>query len=150
MIGPEQTRFFHDNGYLKGGRILDLNQVEEMRAGLDRVIDLEAAGGDDSHQEFGFGHRRGGEDYPAGRAITQFINMWKREAMYARVMHHPVISGIAGALLDTPRVRLWHDHIISKPPGDNGHFEFIRTSTFGPWASRGWSVVGWRSMTLPR
>ena len=132
MISPEQIRFFHDNGYLKGGRILDLNQVEEMRAGLDRVIELEAAGGDDSHQEFGFGHRRGGEDYPAGRAITQFINMWKRDAMYARVMHHRVISGIARALLDTPRVRLWHDHIISKPPGDNGHFEFHQDFYFWP------------------
>ena len=124
MISPEKIRFFHDNGYLKGGRILDLNQVEEMRSGLDRVMELEATGGDDSHHEFGFGHRRGGEDYPADRAITQFINMWKREAMYARVMHHPVIAGTVGALLDTPRVRLWHDQIISKPPGDNGHFEF--------------------------
>ena len=95
-----------------------------MRTGLDRVLELEAAGGDDSHHEFGFGHRRGGEDYPESRVITQFINMWKREAMYARVMHHPVIAGSVRALLDTSRVRLWHDHIISKPPGDNGHFEF--------------------------
>jgi ectoine hydroxylase-related dioxygenase (phytanoyl-CoA dioxygenase family) len=124
MISAEQIRFFHDNGYLKAGRILALEEVEEMRAGLDRVMELEAAGGDDSDHEFGFGHRRGGEDYPEGRVITQFLNMWKREAMYARVMHHPVISGIVGALLDTPRVRLWHDQIISKPPGDNGHFEF--------------------------
>ena len=124
MISPEQIGFFHDNGYLKFGRILDSKQVEEMRAGLDRVLELEAAGGDDSHHEFGFGHRRGGEDYPEGRVITQFINMWKREAMYAHIMHHPVISGVVRALLDTPRVRLWHDQIISKPPGDNGHFEF--------------------------
>ena len=124
MISPEQIGFFHDNGYLKCGRILDSKQVEEMRAGLDRVLDLEAAGGDDSHHEFGFGRRRGGEEYPDGRVITQFINMWKREAMYAHIMHHLVIAGVVCALLDTPRVRLWHDQIISKPPGDNGHFEF--------------------------
>jgi ectoine hydroxylase-related dioxygenase (phytanoyl-CoA dioxygenase family) len=26
--------------------------------------------------------------------------------------------------LKTPEVRLWHDHIISKPPGDNAHFRY--------------------------
>ena len=124
MISGEQIRFFHDNGYLTCGRILDLKEVEEMRAGLDRVMELEATGGDDSHHEFGYGHLRGGQDYPSARPITQFINMWKRESMYARIMHHPVISSIVRALLDTPRVRLWHDQIISKPPGDNGHFQF--------------------------
>ena len=100
-----------------------------MRDGLDNVIAIESAGGDDSEVEFKFGHRRGSKMEDASveqpkRAITQYVNMFKREDIYERVLHHPVISGVACALLNTPRVRLWHDQIISKPPGDNGHFRF--------------------------
>ncbi|MEZ4867217.1 MAG: phytanoyl-CoA dioxygenase family protein [Caldilineaceae bacterium] len=125
MITEEQRQFFNENGYLRYGRVLDMAEVEELRAALDHVIAVEAAGGDDSAVEFKFGHRRGnerGEDRP--RVITQFVNMWKREPSYQRLLHHPVISGVAAALLATPRVRLWHDQVISKPPGDNGHFRF--------------------------
>jgi phytanoyl-CoA hydroxylase len=125
MITKEQCQFFNENGYLRYGRVLDMAEVDELRSALDHVIAVEAAGGDDSAVEFKFGHRRGnqpGEERP--RVITQFVNMWKREPSYRRLLHHPVISGVAAALLDTPRVRLWHDQVISKPPGDNGHFRF--------------------------
>ena len=38
MITDEQRQFFAENGYLRYGRVLDMAQVEELRAGLDRVI----------------------------------------------------------------------------------------------------------------
>lgn len=58
------------------------------------------------------------------RVLTQYVNMFKREPSYEQLLHHPVISGVACALLNSPRVRLWHDQVISKPPGDNGHFRY--------------------------
>ena len=125
MLSEEQRQFFEENGYLRYGRVLTLAQVDELRAALDHVIAVEAAGGDDSAIEFKFGHRRG--DQAASerpRVITQFVNMWKREPSYQRLLHHPVIAGVACALLNTPRVHLWHDQVISKPPGENGHFHF--------------------------
>ncbi|MEM7028438.1 MAG: phytanoyl-CoA dioxygenase family protein [Chloroflexota bacterium] len=125
MLTAEQIQFFNDNGYLRYGHALNTDEVEEMRAGLDRVIAIEASGGDDAEPEFKYGHRRPNEknDRP-DRPIIQFINMWKREPMYERILHNPHIAGVAAALLDTPRVRLWHDQIISKPPEENGHFHF--------------------------
>lgn len=125
MITKEQIAFFNENGYLRYGRVLDLAAIDELRAGLDHVIEVELGGGDDSSPEFKYGHRRGqenGEDFQ--KPITQFINMWKRERAYEQLLHHPQIAGTACALLDTPRVRLWHDQIISKPPRDNGDFHF--------------------------
>ncbi len=129
MITQEQIRFFAENGYLRYGRALEMAAVEALRADLDRVIAIELAGGDDSEPEFKFGHRRGqstrsGAEAQQPRPITQYVNMWKREPAYARLLHHPVIAGVACALLNTPRVRLWHDQVISKPPEDNGHFRF--------------------------
>lgn len=129
MISQEQIEFFAENGYLRYGRVLDMSEVEELRRGLDEVIAVEAAGGDSSEVEFSFGHRRGGMAAGGGeqekrRVITQYVNMWKREPAYERLLHHPVISGAACALLQTASVRLWHDQVISKPPEENGHFHF--------------------------
>lgn len=127
MITQEQIEFFSENGYLRYGRVLDMAEVDELRAALDHVIAVESAGGDDSEPEFKYGHRRPHDDNSTAqrpRVITQYINMWKREPAYERLMRHPVIAGVAAALLQTPQVRLWHDQVISKPPGDNGHFRF--------------------------
>lgn len=129
VITQQQIDYFNENGYLRYGRVLDMAEVDALRAGLDNVIEIETSGGDDSEVEFKFGHRRGAsmeavaeEERP--RAIVQYVNMFKREPLYERLLHHPVISGVACALLNTPRVRLWHDQIISKPPEENGHFRF--------------------------
>ena len=123
MIEQEQVQFFQQNGYLKYGPVLNMDEVEELRGGLDRVIQIERNGGDDSEPEFEFGHDLRNQN-PSGRVITQFVNMWKREPAYERLLHHPTISGVLCTLLNTSQVRLWHDQIISKPPGDNDHFLF--------------------------
>ena len=137
MISQEQIQFFNEHGYLRYGRVLEMDGVEELRAALDHVIAVELAGGDDSAPEFRFGHSRGHDDQAAAvqpRPITQYVNMWKREPAYEQLLHHPIISGVACALLNTPRVRLWHDQVISKPPGDNGHFRFHQDFYLWPLA----------------
>ena len=125
MATEEQARFFDENGYLKYGKVLDPSEVRALIDGLDRVADIELAGGDDSSVEFSVGHRRTikeSQDDP--RVLTQYVNMWKRDKDYEKTVRHPLITGTAKTLLKTPEVRLWHDHIISKPPEDNGHFRF--------------------------
>ena len=125
MVTEEQAKFFDENGYLKYGKVLDPSEVRALIDGLDRVADIELAGGDDSSVEFSVGHRRTikeSQDDP--RVLTQYVNMWKRDKCYEQTVRHPLITGIAKTLLKTPEVRLWHDHIISKPPEDNGHFRF--------------------------
>ena len=125
MVTEEQAKFFDENGYLKYGKALDPSEVSALIDGLDRVVDIELAGGDDSSVEFSVGHRRTiKESQDEQRVLTQYVNMWKRDKDYETTVRHPLITGIAKTLLKTPEVRLWHDHIISKPPEDNGHFRF--------------------------
>ena len=126
MIDQSQIDFFQEHGYFRYGRVLNKSEVTLYRDKLDQVIEEENRGGRDDEPEFKFGHRRDGA--PAGmqeqRAITQYVNMWKRDEDYQNLLHHPVITGVAKALLGTDKVRLWHDQIISKPPRDNGLFHF--------------------------
>jgi ectoine hydroxylase-related dioxygenase (phytanoyl-CoA dioxygenase family) len=125
MVTEEQIRFFDENGCLKYGKVLEPSEVEALIEALDRIVRVELEGGDDLSVEFSIGHRRKvkeARDEP--RTLTQYVNVWKRDKDYEKMVRHPLITGIAKTLLKTPEVRLWHDHIISKPPGDNAHFRY--------------------------
>ena len=125
MITEEQIRFWDDNGYLKYGKVLEQDEVTGLLEGFDRITRIESEGGDDSSVEFKVGHARGDTDleYKAG-GIRQYINLWKRDEVYDKVVRHPLITGITKQLLKTPGLRLWHDHMISKPPEENDRFQF--------------------------
>lgn len=126
VLTREQVEQFRRDGYLRFGRVISDEQVEAMRAALDRVIDDELTRESDEGlpPEFTVGHARksGGAAGYAGRAIHQYINMWKVVPEYRETIHNPLIVGAIRDLMGVERVRLWHDQVISKPPGDNGHF----------------------------
>ncbi len=85
MVTEEQARFFDENGYLKYGKILEPSEVEALIDGLNRIINIELVGGDDSSVEFAVGHRRKikeVQDEP--RVLTQYVNMWKRDQEYEK------------------------------------------------------------------
>ena len=125
MVTEEQIRFFDEEGYLNYGKVFEQREVEELLDAMDRIVRIELEGGDDSSCEFQMGHRRTiKEAHEEVRTLTQYVNVWKRDKAYHRAIRSPLITGIAKALLKTPEVHLWHDHIISKPPQDNAHFKF--------------------------
>ena len=126
MIEQSQIEFFKENGYLRYGQVLNEQEVVLYRDKLDQVIEEENRGGRDDEPEFKYGHRRPAAmgEVQERKAITQYINMWKRDDDYQNLLHHPTITGVAKALLGTDKLRLWHDQIISKPPRDNGLFHF--------------------------
>jgi ectoine hydroxylase-related dioxygenase (phytanoyl-CoA dioxygenase family) len=136
MTTDEQVRSFETKGYLNRGAVLTAGELQAMREGLDRVIAQERGDGDDSSVEFRYGHdRRGDAPDESGRdarAIHQYVNMWKRDPAYEAAIHNPAMAETARRLLRTTRVRLWHDQVISKPPGDNAHFGFHQDFYFWP------------------
>ncbi|MCA1596516.1 MAG: phytanoyl-CoA dioxygenase family protein [Chloroflexi bacterium] len=133
VLTEEQKSKFYKDGYLRFGRVIDDREVEALRAGLDRVIQEEKEGTQTAPRppEFAFGHDRKGAG-PAQRAIHQFVNMWKVDPAYAHLIHNPVITGAVRELMEAPRVRLWHDQVISKPPGENQHFQCHHDFYFWP------------------
>ncbi|HZO91794.1 MAG TPA: phytanoyl-CoA dioxygenase family protein [Chthonomonadaceae bacterium] len=138
ILTPAQVEQFHRNGYLKFTRVLAEDQVQRLRDALDRVIREEQEREDDSGRppEFAYGHDRradlkAGGQRPA-RAIHQFVNMWKVVPEYREVIHNPKITGAIRDLMGADRIRLWHDQVISKPPGDNAHFSCHHDFYFWP------------------
>ena len=82
-----KQKFFDENGYLRYGKVLEQGEVEALIDGLDRIVQIELAGGDDSSVEFVVGHRRTikeAQDEP--RVLTQYVNMWKRDKEYEKTV----------------------------------------------------------------
>ena len=136
MVTQEQIDFFQENGYVKFGRVLDSDGVEAMRAGLDAVIELELAEGDDSSPEFKYGHDRRENQLNRGLATRErSINTSTcgNESRTMRLQFTIHLSqGQHAHCWIPPEVRLWHDQVISKPPHDNGHFGFHHDFFFWP------------------
>ena len=136
VLTPQEVERFHRDGYLPFRRVIDDATVADLRLALDEVIREEQAREDlgDRPPEFAYGHDRkatAAEERPA-RAIHQFINMWKVSPQFREVLDNPLITGAIRDLMGVEPIRLWHDQVISKPPGDNGHFACHHDFYFWP------------------
>jgi phytanoyl-CoA hydroxylase len=133
VLSEEQIERFHRDGYLKFRRVLDDGTVERLRGDLDRVIGEELSDHPpaDRPPEFAYGHDRKDRRLER-RAIHQFVNLWKVSPVYREVIRNAEITGAIRELMDGSHVRLWHDQIISKPPGDNDHFHCHHDFYFWP------------------
>jgi ectoine hydroxylase-related dioxygenase (phytanoyl-CoA dioxygenase family) len=138
ILARDEVEQFHRDGYLRFRTVVTEEQVERMRGALARVIqeELERVEDGDLPPEFRYGHDRKGEDRAksgrAARAIHQFVNIWKVAPEYRETIHNPTITAAVRDLMGTGRVRLWHDQVISKPPGDNEKFAFHHDFYFWP------------------
>lgn len=133
VLSQEEIARFRRDGYLKFRSVLPMAEVESLQCALDRTIrqELEGAIGD-RPPEFAFGHSRKGETTAAERAIHQFVNMWKVAPEYREVLSNPLIVGAIQDLMEGPGIRLWHDQVISKPPGENKLFSCHHDFYFWP------------------
>ncbi len=138
ILSQTEVDHFHRDGYLKFRRVISAEQIDRLRAALDRVIAEELTREDDSElpPEFRYGHDRKGQDRASSgrdaRAIHQYVNIWKVCPEYQETIHNPSITAAVRDLMEAPRIRLWHDQVISKPPGDNKLFGFHHDFYFWP------------------
>ena len=51
-----------------------------------------------------------------GRIVEDFCN-WQENALYRRVIFDSPLAAVAGALMQSRTVRLYHDHMLTKEPG---------------------------------
>ena len=52
MVDESQISFFQENGYLSHGSVLQMDEIKELRRDLNKVIQIEFDGGDDTEPAF--------------------------------------------------------------------------------------------------
>ncbi len=94
---------FHSTGFLAWGRILNDQQLDELRGAYDAAF-----AASDSRELAG-----------SGKRMRQILNLGERSLPFDRLRHYAPILQVFTQLLG-PRLQLWHDQALWKPARDGG------------------------------
>ena len=113
-LSAEQVRFFAENGYVKGGSVLEPVQIEALREGLEAIRSGENPRIGDLYEV--------DEDYRTApdRNVFHFLGAWLIDEAFHDVLFHPAITVKLAQLLGVEHVRFWHDQVFYKPPRHPG------------------------------
>jgi ectoine hydroxylase-related dioxygenase (phytanoyl-CoA dioxygenase family) len=112
-LSDEQVEFFREHGYVAGVRVLDDEQVEKLRAGLDELIDPAHP----LHHLFYEFHANESSD--PSRVLLHALGAWRIASSFHDLLWHPAFTVPASQLLDGA-VRFWHDQLFCKPARHGG------------------------------
>lgn len=112
-LRDEQVRFFHENGYLSGIRILSEEQVERLGSELQELFDPKHPGNDLFH-EF-----HSNESPDPSQVLFHALGAWRIKPGFHDLLWHPALTMAASQLLGGA-VRFWHDQLFCKPAQHGG------------------------------
>jgi len=113
-LSQEQVNFFHENGYLPGVRLLDMEQVEKIRTELAHIAEPNHPG----HELFYEFHSN--ESTDPSTILFHALGAWRITEGLHDVLWNPRFLVAASQLLGNVPVRFWHDQIFWKPPRQGG------------------------------
>ena len=112
-LDEPQIRFFHDNGYLSGIRILGDDQVETLRQELAHLADPSRSG-NELFYEF-----HSNESSDPDKVLFHALGAWRIAPGFHDLLWNRRFTVPASQLLNGP-VRFWHDQLFCKPAHHGG------------------------------
>ncbi len=112
-LSDDQVRFYRENGYLAGIRVLSDHQVELLREELEGLIDPNHPG----HSLFYEYHSNESPD--PTQVLFHALGAWRIAPGFHDLLWHPAFTLPASQLLEGP-VRFWHDQLFCKPARHGG------------------------------
>lgn len=112
-LAQEQIDFFHQNGYLKIGKLFDDEQVALLRCEYDREFDLARENGQFRNLAIGDTDDVTKKN-KAPKQMLQIMQMCERNLHFRRLVHHEGILDLVESLLG-PNIQLYHDQALFKP-----------------------------------
>jgi ectoine hydroxylase-related dioxygenase (phytanoyl-CoA dioxygenase family) len=137
MLSPADVRFFEENGYVKGGRVLGDAQIAALRDSLEDI-------------RSGRNPRIGelyevDEDYRRAPEanVFHFLGAWLIDTAFHDVVFHPAITVKAAQLLGVEHLRFWHDQVFYKPPRHPGVVTWHQDYSYWTRATPAGHVTCW-------
>jgi phytanoyl-CoA hydroxylase len=109
MLTQEQVQQFHRDGYLRAGKVLTDEQVDVLRAEIERVI---AERDDAGKPQPVLCHNMNHDDE---NAVWQIVNIWEASAPFKDLIANHQIAEEMTQLTGASTLRIWHDQIQYKP-----------------------------------
>ena len=107
-LNNDQIRFFNENGYLAGVRILQEDQIERLREELVDLMNPDYPGRE-LYYEF-----HSNESIDQSKVLFHALGAWRIKPGFHDILWHPAVTVPASQLLNGA-VRFWHDQIFCKP-----------------------------------
>lgn len=112
-LSDEQVQFYHENGYVRGGRVLSDEQVEKLRSELQQFFDPNHPG----HEWWYEYHTN--ESTDPSKILFHALGAWRITPGFHDILWHPAVTVPASQLLGGA-VRFWHDQLFCKPAKHGG------------------------------
>jgi ectoine hydroxylase-related dioxygenase (phytanoyl-CoA dioxygenase family) len=112
-LSNEQVEFFHEQGYLKGIRVLTDEQIDALRKELAEVVDPKHPG----HELFYEFHSNESKD--PNKVLFHALGHWRITPGFHDLLWNPALLVPASQLLEGS-VRFWHDQLFCKPSHHGG------------------------------
>lgn len=109
VITDDDVKFYQDNGYWIGPKILSDDELVALREHHQAVVRGEYETGREPHSR----------SIPAGEPIDKIVkidNSYYTDATLAKLALNPTVGKIATKLAGVRGMRLWHDQLLHKPP----------------------------------
>lgn len=121
MLSNEQLRQFDQNGFVKGLRVLNDEQTDELCAEVLRVIDDEQNGIAREKRPVWCRNLSGDDATP----VWQIVNIWEGSPAFEKLaLDNPTlveeVAQLMRAQMDAHEIRLFHDQIQYKPAQKGG------------------------------
>ena len=114
LLTQEQIKHFEEKGYVSGIKLLEEDQVDQLKDELKEIIDPDHPA---HHLLYEF-HTNEAED--PDRIIFHSLGHWRMTPGFHDVLWDPVFVRIASQLLGGKAVRFWHDQLFLKPAKHGG------------------------------
>jgi ectoine hydroxylase-related dioxygenase (phytanoyl-CoA dioxygenase family) len=108
-LSEEQIASYQRNGYIQLLDVLSKDDLADARAAVARVLD----------HALDRGHDLSGQNAEYDKVFVQKINLWQVDEGIRRHTFSPKLAEIARRLTRASHVRLWHDQVLVKNPGDS-------------------------------
>jgi hypothetical protein len=137
MLTERQVAEFKANGFLNGGKVLNDEAVETLRAEIMRVIaDKDKP---DVPQPVLIRNLAGDDSAP----VWQIVNIWEASPPFKALLSHPKITEGIAQLTDATELRIWHDQIQYKPPEIGGVNMWHQDAPYWPIIAPMTEVTAW-------
>ena len=113
-LSDSQVRQFNEQGYVSGIKILDHEQIEQLKIELIEIMDPQHP---KHHLLYEF-HSNESED--PDRIVFHSLGHWRMTPGFHDVLWNPAFVVVASQLLGGRPVRFWHDQLFLKPAKHGG------------------------------
>ncbi|KKI90365.1 hypothetical protein WQ54_20590 [Bacillus sp. SA1-12] len=109
LLSEEKMTFYKKNGFVLIDNVLNPEELSELRTFIDEVME-------DKNGRSIQTDTAGGAYY---KVLNQRVNTWRDHAGIARYISDQRFANIALQLSEADGIRLFHDHVLLKMPGDS-------------------------------